>query len=157
MKRIRLGVLIGALAIPLLVGMISAALSSKGMAAYGSMDKPLLSPPAWVFSIVWTILYLMMGFASYLVITAEANKRSRIMALFLYIIQLAMNFWWSIIFFNEGLYLIAFIWLLVMWGIVVFCAFKFYMINRLAGCLMMPYIIWLTFAAYLNLGVCILQ
>lgn len=157
MKRISIVTLIIALAIPLLVGGVSAALSAKGMASYGTMIKPPLSPPAWVFSVAWTILYLMMGFSSYMIIASDAEPRKKTMALIIYIVQLFMNFMWSIIFFNGKLYLAAFIWLIVMWLIVIFCAFRFYGINRGAAYLLVPYIMWLTFAAYLNLGAYILD
>ncbi len=144
--------LIIALLIPLLVGAISAALSSDGMAIYGAMKKPPLSPPSWVFSVAWTILYIMMGAASYLILISETSLASRATALILYCIQLTMNFLWSIIFFNWSAYLTSFIWLIVMWLLVIVCAVRFYSINRLATILFIPYILWLTFAAYLNLG-----
>lgn len=148
--------LIFALFIPLCVGGVSAYLTRNGMATYGTMNKPPLSPPAWVFSVAWTILYLMMGLASYYVIVEE-NANDKGMAIILYIAQLAMNFMWSIVFFNWGWYLFAFIWLMIMWLIVIVCAIRFYGINRLAGCLLIPYILWLTFAAYLNLGAYIIN
>ncbi len=152
MRRISIGTLIMALFLPLLVGGISAALSAQGMVAYGSMNKPPLSPPPWVFSVAWTILYLMMGLASYFVLVSDADNRSKAMALIIYTIQLAMNFMWSIMFFNWGVYLTAFVWLIIMWAIVILCAYRFYSINRMATYLMIPYILWLTFAAYLNMG-----
>lgn len=157
MKKFSLLTLMIALLIPLLIGGISASISYQGMATYGTMNKPPLSPPAWVFSVAWTILYLMMGLASYLIIRTEADSRSHAMALIIYAIQLFMNFMWSILFFNWGIYLWAFIWLMCMWVIVIICAFRFYRINRLAAYLMIPYILWLTFAAYLNLGAYLLR
>lgn len=152
MKKIRLLPFIIAVLIPLLVGIVSAMISSKGMAMYGTMSKPPLSPPAWVFPVAWTILYIMMGIASYFVFVSDADSKLKMMALLIYIIQLAMNFMWSIVFFNWKLYLVAFVWLIVMWGLVIICAFRFYGINKAAGYMMIPYIVWLTFAAYLNLG-----
>lgn len=157
MRRISIGTLLLALFIPLVVGGISAALSSTGMTTYGNMNKPPLSPPAWVFSVAWTILYLLMGFASYLIIMSDVDNRTKAMALIIYGIQLAMNFMWSIMFFNWETYLGAFIWLLIMWCLVILCAFRFYSINRLAAYLFIPYILWLTFAAYLNMGAYILN
>lgn len=151
MRKISIFTLIFALFIPILTGGISAALTGKAMEAYGTMSKPPLSPPAWIFPVAWTILYLMMGLASYYVMVSE-EKYGKIMALVLYFVQLAMNFMWSIIFFNRGQYMVAFIWLMIMWGIVIVCSLKFYNLSRIAGFLMIPYILWLTFAAYLNLG-----
>lgn len=157
MKRISMGTLIIALLIPLIVGGASAALSAKGMAIYGTMNKPPLSPPAWVFSVAWTILYFAMGFASYFIFVAEVDTRSKSIALVMYVVQLIMNFMWSIVFFNWGMYLAAFVWLMVMWCIVILCTLRAYCINRLAGYLLIPYIVWLTFAAYLNYGAYILN
>ena len=152
LKSFSLSTLIVALLIPLLVGGISAALSSRAMIAYGSMNKAPLSPPAWVFSVAWTILYIVMGLASYYVIMMESDPRIKAVALGIYALQLAMNFMWSLIFFNWRMYLVAFIWLMIMWCLVIVCAFRFYSISKIAGIMMIPYILWLTFAAYLNFG-----
>lgn len=157
MKRISVWSLIIALVIPLLVGGLSATISAKGMANYGTMDKPPLSPPAWLFSVAWTLLYVMMGLASYFIYDSEAYSFDKSTAMKLYVIQLAMNFLWAIVFFNWGLYFIAFIWLLVLWCVSILCAAYFFKINRTAGWLFVPYIAWLTFAAYLNLGTVILN
>ena len=152
MKKISIVKMVISLAIPLIVGGISAALSSEGMASYGNMNKPPLSPPAGTFPIAWTILYILMGFASYLIIMSEADPGIKMGAIIVYAIQLFMNFMWSIIFFNRGEYLIAFIWLLILLFVVILCAYWFFGIRRLAGYLLIPYILWLTFAAYLNFG-----
>lgn len=149
--------LIFSLLLPLAIGMLSASFSSPGMAAYGGMVKPPLSPPAWAFPIAWTILYLMMGFASYLIMVAEVDTKTQNMALTFYMIQLAMNFMWSLIFFRWNQYLLAFIWLVLLWALVLACAFQFIRISIKAGLLMIPYILWLTFAGYLNLGAYILS
>ena len=152
MKRVDIGALVFAMFIPLLIGAASVAISARGMDAYENMNKPPLSPPAWVFSVAWTILYVIMGLASYFIYVSGANKIDKSMALTLYAIQLAMNFMWSIIFFVWGTYLLAFIWLFMMWWIVLVCAFRFFAINKTAAYLLIPYILWLSFAAYLNLG-----
>lgn len=157
MKQISIGQLVIFLMIPLVVGTLSAAISMRAMAIYGTMEKPPLSPPAWVFSVAWTILYLIMGLASYFVFTSKVEDNSKSAALILYAIQLAMNFMWSIVFFNFGMYLFAFVWLIIMWLLVCYCTFRFFLIDKRAGFLMIPYIMWLTFAAYLNIGAYILR
>lgn len=157
MRKINVVALIVALFIPLAVGGISAALSAKGMTTYGSMNKPPLSPPAWLFPVAWTILYLMMGLASYFVFVAESDSRSKWAALAVYCVQLLMNFMWSIVFFSWGQYLFAFVWLIIMWALVILCTVLYQRVDRLAACLMIPYIVWLTFAAYLNMGAYILN
>ncbi len=157
MKRMRIGTLIFALFVPLLVGGLSAALSYRAMLAYGTMNKPPLSPPPWVFSVVWTLLYIMMGVASYFVLVSEAELSNKVSALIVYSIQLLLNFMWSIFFFNMSLHLVAFFWLMLMWCMVLYCAYEFYSINRVASFLLFPYVLWLTFAAYLNFGVFYLE
>lgn len=146
-----------ALFTPLIIGMISAAISARGMVAYGNMEKPPLSPPAWLFSVAWTILYLMMGLASYFVLASETDQKIKYSSLLLYGIQLVMNFFWSIIFFKWEMYFGAFIWLILMLILVIICAIKFHRARKVAGYLLIPYVIWLTFAAYLNLGTVIIS
>ncbi len=148
--------LIIALLIPLAVGGLSALLSG-GMDNFQSLTKPPLSPPGWLFPIVWTILYLMMGLASYLVYTASAPTYKKNSALLFYGIQLFFNFLWSIIFFRFEAYLFAFIWLIIMWVFIIITTVRFYEVRKSAGLLMIPYLLWVTFAAYLNLGIYILN
>lgn len=143
--------------LPLLVGMVSAAFSSRAMITYGGMNKPPLSPPAWLFPVAWTVLYLMMGLASYYVLVASADSRSKSIALIFYGIQLIMNFLWSILFFNLGMYLFAFIWLLALLCVVIICAVRFFSISRTSALLLIPYILWLSFAGYLNMGAYVLN
>lgn len=157
MKKVRVGKLIVSILVPLAVGIISTALTWEGMKAYREMNKPPLAPAAWVFPIAWTILYIMMGIASYLIIVAEDDSKLKCSAFAIYITQLAMNFAWSLIFFNSKVLLFAFVWLLIMWLLVIIDTFKFYKICKLAAYTMIPYIVWLTFAAYLNLGAYLLN
>lgn len=140
--------LIICVAIPLVVGGLSALLTRNSMEAFGSINKPILAPPGWLFPVVWTILYILMGIASYLVLT---SKKPNATALTTYVIQLAFNFFWSIIFFNLELYLFAFIWLILLWLLILKTAILFYQISEPAGYLMIPYLLWVTFAGYLNL------
>lgn len=144
------------LGIPLAVGGLSALLSG-GMTNYGAMNKPPLSPPGWVFPVVWTVLYLLMGYASYLIWTSDAPQSERRGALILYGAQLAANFIWPLIFFRAEMYLAALIWLVVLWILIFLTIRAFSKINERAGDLLIPYILWVTFAAYLNLGVYLLN
>ncbi|MDO4976865.1 MAG: TspO/MBR family protein [Eubacteriales bacterium] len=155
MKKIKIPIFVFLIILPLIIGMISAFLSSRGMSMYETMDKPPLSPPAWVFSAAWTILYLMMGLASYFIIISESYDKH--LAFDLYILQLAMNFCWSLIFFNWKMYMLACLWLIFMWVIVFICTYKFFLIDKRSGLLMVPYILWLTFALYLNMGAYLLS
>ena len=110
-----------------------------------------------MFPVVWTVLYLLMGLACYQVVTSEASAPRRRRALTFYGLQLAANFLWSLLFFLLGLYLTAFLWILVLWLLIFVCTLLFYYIRSGAGKLMIPYILWVTFAAYLNLGIYLLN
>ena len=147
--------LIISIAIPLLIGGLSALITMGSMEDFDSLNKPPLSPPGWLFPVVWTILFTLMGIASYLVYTS-GNPVSKT-ALTVYGVQLLFNFFWSIIFFNLEMYLFAFIWLVILWFLILVTTVFFYRIRKPAGYLMIPYLIWVTFAGYLNLGIYILN
>ena len=141
-----------ALAIPLAVGGL-ATLLSGGMGDYRQLVQPPLSPPGWVFPVVWTILYLLMGYSSYRVYYAGKSQAFTERALKLYAAQLFVNFLWPIFFFAFRWYLVAFIVLLVLWVLILLTLRAFTAIDETAGDLLIPYILWVTFAGYLNLGV----
>ncbi len=148
--------LIICIAIPLLVGGLAALITMGSMESFALLNKPPLSPPGWLFPVVWTILYTLMGIASYLVYTSGQPYRSKT-SLTVYGVQLFFNFFWSIIFFNLEMYLFAFIWLVILWLLILVTTVLFYRIEKSAGYLMIPYLIWVTFAGYLNLGIYILN
>ena len=149
--------LIAALAIPLAVGGLSAWVTKDAMERFAELDQPPLSPPGWVFPVVWTILFILMGVASYLVGTSGMPGRERRNALLLYGVQLAVNFFWSIFFFNMGWYLFSFFWLALLWLLVLETIDLFWKISRSAGILLFPYLAWITFAGYLNFGIFLLN
>lgn len=142
------------IALPILVGAVSAYLTRSGMESFGALIKPPLSPPAWLFPVVWTVLYVLMGAASYLVLTSEKLRTN---ALYAYAAQLLFNFVWPIPFFRFGWYLPAFVWLIGLWITVLVTTVRFYRIRSAAGILMMPYLLWVTFAGYLNLSIALLN
>lgn len=151
MKKIKWGELVIAIAIPLAVGTASGLLSGAGK-AYGEMIKPSFSPPSWVFSVVWTLLFVLMGVSSYLVFASDAPENRKMTALAIYAVQLAVNFFWPLFFFRLSAYLISFLWLVILWVLVLIMIIRFYGINRVAGLLQIPYFLWLTFAGVLNFG-----
>ena len=121
-----------------------------------TVRQPPLSPPAIVFPIVWTILYALMGIgAARISVAPDSQNRRR--GLNLFIIQLIVNFFWSLIFFNAQAYGFAFLWLLLLWFLVLWMAVSFYRVDPAAALLQIPYLLWLTFAAYLNYGVWMLN
>lgn len=136
--------------IALLVGILAGLITRPGMEAYAQLNKPPLSPPAWLFPLAWTILYTLIGIAAGIVQQSEASLSAN--AMNAYYAQLAVNFFWPILFFGLGARLAAFFWLLMLIALVIYTAKKFVKISKIAGKLMIPYILWLLFAAYLNLA-----
>lgn len=141
------------IALPLAVGALAGFLTSGSMEAFGALNKPALSPPGFLFPIVWTILYVLMGISSYLVLTSGQGKMKIRDAMITYGLQLVFNFFWSIWFFNFGWYLFAFVWLLVLWVLIFNTIASFYEISKIAAYLMIPYLLWVTFAGYLNFAI----
>lgn len=132
------------------VGVLAALLSSGGTQLYnGSLVKPPLSPPAVVFPIVWTVLYTLMGIsAARIWLSPESAERRR--GLNIYIAQLIVNFFWSLIFFNAQAFGFAFFWLLLLWVLILWMILSFYKTDKLAALLQIPYLLWVSFAGYLN-------
>ena len=144
-------------AIPLLTGGLASLISRESMAMFELLNKPPLSPPGWLFPLVWTILYTLMGVASYLVFTSGQDSDEIKLAFKVYALQLIFNFFWTILFFNFELYFFAFFWILALLALIILTTFLFYKVSKPAVYLMLPYILWVTFAAYLNLGVAMLN
>ncbi|MBR6698305.1 MAG: tryptophan-rich sensory protein [Lachnospiraceae bacterium] len=145
------------IALPLVVGIISALFTMNSMKAFEMLNKPVLSPPGWLFPVVWTILYILMGISSYLIYNSSASQKEKSEALTVYLIQLALNFLWPTFFFTFSWYWYSLIWLLVLWVAVAIMILKFYKISKPAAYLNIPYIIWLTFAAYLNYAIAVMN
>lgn len=139
------------------VGALSSWLSRDGNKLYAqTAAKPKFSPPGIVFPIVWGILYALMGFsAARIWRSAPSSLRSR--GLNLYVAQLVVNFFWSLLFFNAQAYGLAFLWLALLWMLVLAMILTFRKTDPLAGYLQIPYLLWITFAAYLNWGTWILN
>lgn len=145
--------LIKCIAIPLLVGVVAGLLTRSSMETFGKLQQPPFSPPGWLFPVVWTILYILMGIASYLVLESGKSQEEIQKAMNVYFYQLVVNFLWPIFFFSLGWYLFAFVWLLLLWVLVWITFLRFFSISKAAGYLLIPYLLWLTFAGYLNLGI----
>ena len=145
------------IAIPVIVGMVSALLTRNSMELFQSIDKPPLAPPGWLFPVVWTILYVLMGISSYLILQSGEEREEIRKALTIYGYQLVVNFLWPTFFFNFGWYFFSFLWLVLLWVLVLIMIMRFKDINKLAAYMNIPYLVWLTFAGYLNLGIWILN
>ena len=135
------------------VGALSGWLTREGTEIYAqTILKPPFSPPGWVFPVVWTILYALMGIGAARIYQAPPSG-TRSLGLNLFVAQLVVNFFWSPIFFNLQAFGFAFFWLLLLWGLVLWMILAFRTVDPPAAKLQVPYLLWLTFAAYLNLGV----
>lgn len=145
------------LAIPLLAGGASAFLTKDSMKEFSMLRQPPLSPPMWVFPVVWTILFAMMGLASYLVYVSESRPQEKRIALILYGLQLLVNFGWPLFFFRLNWWLFAFFWLLLLWVMILDMTARFYRLRPLAGVMLIPYLAWAAFAGYLNFGIYLLN
>ena len=156
-SEIKWRLLIPSVLLPLAVGGLAALLTESAMESYSLVETPPLSPPGWIFPVAWTVLYILMGLASYKVAVSPASKDRRERALSIYALQLAVNFAWPVIFFKLSAYGAAFFWLLFLLALVLFTQLLFRHISRAAGKLLLPYLLWLLFALYLNLGVWLLN
>lgn len=143
---------IGLLLLPLAVGGISSLLSGNMAQLYTQLNQPPFSPPGWVFPVVWTILYLLMGYASARVFRADDAPRDKRRALTVYFLQLAVNGLWSVLFFRLQWFLAALVWIVLLWALIVQTMRLFSRVDEGASDLLIPYLLWVTFATYLNFG-----
>ena len=153
--------LVVSLAIPLGVGGLSALFAGDSMAEFGKFSQPPLAPPAWLFPVAWSILYTLMGVACFLVWIYSDNKRvtAKVKSAFftIYDVQLIFNFFWSIFFFNFGWRWFAFGWLIALWIMILALVIWGARNNKGAMWCLLPYLLWVTFAGYLNIVIAILD
>ena len=141
--------------IALAVGGLSALLTLPNMNIYGQINQPPLAPPSILFPIVWTLLYILMGWSAATVYTSQEEGKGN--ALFVYAVSLLLNFSWSIFFFNLRSFIAAFVVLALLWISIVLTIVKYYRIDKRAALLQIPYLLWVTFAGYLNLAIALLN
>lgn len=137
-----------------IVGGALVGLIISGYMNYGDMVKPPLSPPSYIFPIVWTILYILMGI-SYFIATKDNGNDKELNQI--YILQLLVNFFWPIIFFILKMYFTAFFWIILLLILVIIMIKELLKNNKISGYLQIPYLIWLLFATYLNIGIFLLN
>ena len=144
--------------IALAVGGLSALLTRGNMDVYERINVPPLAPPMWLFPVAWGILYVLMGIGAARIYTK--NDETPLLAhsaLYIYALQLGVNFLWSIIFFNLQAYWVAFFWLLLLWALILRMILRFYKVDPVAAYLQIPYLLWVSFAGYLTLAIAILN
>ena len=136
------------------VGGLSALLTRGSMNLYDEIITPALAPPSWVFPVVWTILFILMGISAAMIYTDKsASESQKISALYTYSLSLIVNFFWSIIFFNFRAFFFAFVWLLLLLLLIISTIIKYESINKTAAYLQIPYLLWVTFAGYLTFSI----
>ena len=146
------------IAIPLAVGLFSALLTKDNMDIYGKIKTPPLSPPALLFPIVWTILYILMGVSSGLVyINKERTPEETRRGFYYYVLSLVANFLWSILFFNFGAFLLSLICLLTLLYFIIRTILCYKNGTPVAAYLQLPYAVWVSFAGYLNTAIFLLN
>ena len=139
----------------LAVGVLSALFTMGNMDVYQKINKPPLSPPSFLFPVIWAILYILMGISVAMVYLS--NRPGKSSALLTYGISLAVNFFWSIIFFNMEAYTFAFIWLVFLLMLIIYTIKQYRSISPAAAYLQIPYLLWVAFAGYLNFVIAILN
>lgn len=157
MKKIKLTDLLIFIVTAELVGALSALFAGSYSSFYKALERPPLSPPSWLFPVVWAILYAVMGISAYMIWRNHDNEIRRSFALKLYYFQLGVNFLWSIVFFRFNLLCPAAAIAVLLLALVVLMVLTFFRIKPAAGWLNIPYVIWLAFASYLAIGIYLLN
>lgn len=140
------GIFIG---LTLAVGMLSGFLTKEGMEQVSKLPQSVLTPPSWVFPVVWSILYTLMAIgAAKIWMSPESEERSR--GLWLYLFQLIFNFFWSLFYFNMQAFGFSLLWLIALWILILLMILSWRKTDKLAAWLQIPYLIWVAFAGYLN-------
>jgi len=143
--------------LPFLAAFVGSYFTTPSIATwYAYLNKPTFSPPNWIFAPVWTLLYILMGISFY-IIWGASSKKNKGGAMGVYIAQLVLNSMWSIVFFglhNLGLALVV---IAILWVLILLTIIRFYKFNKIAGIILIPYILWVSFASFLNLTVFLLN
>lgn len=140
-----------------LVGALSALFVGKNFVFYKELSKPPVSPPGWVFPVTWAILYAVMGISLFLIFRSDTSQSRKHTAYWLYVIQLVFNFAWSIVFFRFRMLEISVAVILLLLITLIAMITIFFRIRHTAAYLNIPYLIWVLFASYLNIGVLLLN
>lgn len=161
MKKINWIKLIIALILPQLAGLIGSLATAQGISTwYVTLNRPNFAPPNWLFAPVWILLFILMGIAFYLIWAKTVKKEEKKLqdrAIRLFLIQLVFNTLWSIIFFGQQLLFLAFLEIIMLWILILLTILQFKKLNQLSAYLMIPYLLWVSFAGILNLAFALLN
>lgn len=156
--KVKLSYLVPSIALCLGVGLVSSLPTTSSIPTwYATLNKPPFSPPNFVFAPVWTTLYILMGIALYIVWSQGMKKKKIKTAVYVFLIQLFLNFTWSLVFFGLHAPLLAFINIVLLWITLLLTIIKFHAISKWAAWLLVPYILWVSFASILNLSIVLLN
>lgn len=154
--RLNIHKLIVSIVLCIAVGVVGSVFTTPAIASwYVALNKPSFSPPNWIFAPVWSLLYILMGISLYLLL--NSSKKGKEKAIKLFLIQLTLNFFWSLIFFGLHNPLAAFAEIIALWIFIFLTIKQSYVVSKGAANLMLPYIVWVTFASILNLYINILN
>jgi benzodiazapine receptor len=146
--------LVFALGICLMAGMVGSQYTAPSIPTwYAGLEKPDLTPPSWVFGPVWTVLYIMMGLSLYLILQSGIKKGEVAFGLILFIFQLLLNVGWSYVFFGGQSTLFGFVVIIALWAVLLSTIIQVFRFTVAGAALLIPYLIWVSFAAYLNYAI----
>lgn len=151
----KIKVFLTSIIIALAAGGLSALLTRSSYTVYSQINLPVFAPPSWLFPVVWTILYILMGISAGIIWLSNSPMRNT--AIKIYGVQLAVNFLWPIIFFGLEAYWLAFLWLVLLMILIIAMINSFGKINKTAAYLQIPYLIWVIFAGILNFAIALLN
>lgn len=141
---------------PFLAGFLGSVITFPAIPVwYESLNKPSFSPPNFVFGPVWTILYFLMGLSFYLILSIK--KKGREESIVIFVLQLVFNFLWSFFFFGLRSPILGALVIIALWFLIILMIIRFYRLNKIAGLMNVPYLLWVSFATVLNLYVYILN
>jgi tryptophan-rich sensory protein len=157
MKKIKLTELLIFIVSAELAGALSGLIAGNFSGFYQTLIKPPLSPPGWIFPIVWSILYALMGISAFLIYSADSPDKNKKIPYLIYTAQLFVNFMWSIIFFRFKLLWVSVAVIILLIILIVAMIVSFHKIRPAAAYINIPYLLWVAFAAYLNIGIAVLN
>lgn len=144
------------LAIPQLAGALGSLFTAQTVSTwYRTLEKPALNPPSWVFGPVWTTIFILIGVSLFLV--WKSGNENKKMALGIFAVQMVLNVLWSALFFGLRSPGAALLGIVILWVVIILNLISFYRINKWAGILFWPYLLWVTFATYLNFQIWLLN
>ncbi|MGB3345786.1 MAG: TspO/MBR family protein [Candidatus Humimicrobiia bacterium] len=158
MKRIKILKLVISILVCQVAGLIGSLFTLSSISTwYAQLEKPTFNPPNWVFAPVWTLLFLLMGISLYLIVSKGVENKKVKTALSIFVIQLTLNMLWSFLFFGLQSLLYAFIEIIILGLAILLTIISFYKISKTAAYLLLPYVLWVSFAAVLNFSILILN